>query len=204
MSRFEYIFQPPNAPATRHLLLLHGTGGDETDLLPLGPQLLPGAALLSPRGQVSENGAPRFFRRFGPGRLDVDDWKLRAGELAAFLEDQDAARDLDPSRRIAIGYSNGANIAQGLLFLRPQTLGAAVLIRPMFITDALPDNDLTGLRILILSGANDPLRDPADPARLIRPFLDRGARVDSHLLPAGHGLTPHDVAIAADWIQSLA
>ncbi|MDX2080226.1 MAG: alpha/beta hydrolase [Terrimicrobiaceae bacterium] len=203
MNPFDYIFQPANSPASRHLLLLHGTGGDENDMLPIGQHLLPGAAILSPRGKISENGAPRFFRRFGPGQLDVNDWKFRSGELADFLDQQDEKRELDPALRVAAGYSNGANIAQGLLLLRPESIGAAVLFRPMFVTDDVPNTDLEGRRVLVLSGTADPLRHPADPDRLVRLLLDRGARVDSHLLPAGHELTPADIDIAHDWIASL-
>ncbi len=200
---FEYIFQAASRPTARHLLLLHGTGGDENDLLPLGGQLLPDAALLSLRGRVLERGAPRFFRRFAEGVLDVEDWKFRTRELADFLTLADDRHELPATSRVAVGYSNGANIALGLLLLRPESLAAAVLFRPMFVSDDIPDADLSGKKILILSGLQDPLRSPEDPDRIIRQLQARGAQVASQLVPAGHGLIPNDLSFAKDWLASL-
>jgi phospholipase/carboxylesterase/glyoxalase family protein len=113
------------------LLLLHGTGGDETDLLPLGEALAPGAALLSPRGKVRENGMPRFFRRVSEGVFDLEDLRFRTHELADFVAEAAAAYGFDPTRVVAVGYSNGANIAASIVLLRPQTFAGAILFRPM-------------------------------------------------------------------------
>src|ERR671925_274796 len=119
----------PGAPDKPVLLLLHGTGGDENDLLPLGEALLPGAARLSPRGKVLENGMPRFFRRLAEGVFDLEDLRLRTEELADLVRDASKAYGFDPSRVVAFGYSNGANVAASLLLQRPETLRGAILAR---------------------------------------------------------------------------
>src|SRR5919106_2243449 len=131
----------PGAPSLPVLLLLHGTGGDESDLLPLGEALLPGAARLSPRGKVLENGMPRFFRRLAEGVFDLDDLRRRTQELADFVEAAAAAYGLGERRPVAVGFSNGANIAAAMLLLRPGVLSGALLIRPMvpLVPDTLPD-----------------------------------------------------------------
>ncbi|ALA16136.1 MULTISPECIES: alpha/beta hydrolase [unclassified Chelatococcus] len=180
------------------LLLLHGTGGDEHDLVPLGRTLVPGAALLSPRGKVLENGMPRFFRRFGEGRFDVEDIKLRAAELAAFVEE--ARERYGIAQPLAVGFSNGANIAAAMLLLAPEALAGAVLLRVMtpLVPDVLPD--LAGKPVLMLSGSADPIVPADDAAWLAGLLREAGATVQHEVLPAGHGLTQADINLSARWL----
>ena len=152
-------FEPAARGDAPTLLLLHGTGGNEDDLLPLGQMIAPGAALLSPRGKVLENGMPRFFRRMAEGVFDEADVRRRALDLAAFIEEARAAYGLPAP--IAVGYSNGANIAAALLYLQPQVLGGAVLLRAMVPLASGPEARADGTPVLILSGAMDPIV-PAD------------------------------------------
>lgn len=180
------------------LLLLHGTGGDEADLLPLGRMVAPGAALLSPRGRVLENGMPRFFRRMAEGVFDFDDVRAKADELADFVEEARRAYGLEAP--IALGFSNGANIAAALLYRRPEALAGAVLIRAMVPLEEAPAVSLSGKPVLVLSGAADPIIPAQNAARLVRTLSDAGADVAHHVLPAGHGLTQSDVGLAAEWL----
>src|SRR5262249_16993263 len=139
---FVHRFVPaPSAGSGTTLLLLHGTGGNENDLLELGQTLAPNAALLSPRGKVSERGMPRFFRRLAEGVFDIEDLKFRTQALADFVASAASAYGFDPGKVIAVGYSNGANIAVSMLLLRPATLAGAVLFRPMvpFVPAVPPD-----------------------------------------------------------------
>ena len=147
---FTHLFVPANAPDRPPLLLLHGTGGDENDLLPLGRTISPGSALLSPRGKVLENGMPRFFRRFAEGVFDEEDVKARADELADFVSEAREAYGF--AAPLAVGFSNGANIAAAMLFLRPDTLAGAALLRAMVPLSAPPKADLSDRRVLVLSG----------------------------------------------------
>ena len=188
--------QPPPAA----LLLLHGTGGDEDDLVPLGRALVPGWALLSPRGKVLEGGAPRFFRRLAEGVFDHDDLVARTHELAGFVEAAAAEYGLDRGRIVAAGFSNGANIGAALLLLHPGLLAGAVLLRAMvpFEPDPLPD--LTGTRVLVAAGARDPLVRPENSRRLAELLGQAGAEVDVHVEAAGHGLTQGDLEAARRWL----
>lgn len=188
--------QPPVAA----LLLLPGTGGDEDDLVPLGRALAPGWALLSPRGKVLEGGAPRFFRRLAEGVFDHEDLVARTHELAAFVEGAAGEYGLDPGRIVAVGFSNGANIAASLLLLHPGLLAGAVLLRAMvpFEPDPLPD--LTGTRVLLATGARDPLVRPENSRRLADLLARAGAGVDVHVEAAGHGLTQGDLEAARRWL----
>jgi predicted esterase len=183
------------------LLLLHGTGGDENDLLPLGSMLVPGAAMLSPRGRVLEGGMPRFFRRVREGVFDVEDLKARAGELAAFVTEARKEHDLTQRPLVAVGFSNGANIAAGLLLEHPSMLQGAVLLRPMvpFAPAVVPS--LAGVPILIAAGDHDPFGSPDQIARL-RELLEMGkARVTVHRGAVGHNLTMDDVDATRDWLH---
>src|SRR6476469_4903777 len=153
---FVHRFQP-GAAETTPLLLLHGTGGNEDDLLSLGEALAPGAPLLSPRGKVLENGMPRFFRRIAEGVFDVVDLRQRARELAEFVSAARKAYDLGETLPIAVGYSNGANIAAALLLLHPKILGGAILLRPMVPLVPESPPDLSGIPVLILAGTHDPI-----------------------------------------------
>ena len=177
------------------LLLLHGTGADETQLLGLGRLLSPGAPLLSPRGRVLENGMPRYFRRLAEGVFDQEDLRARALELAAWV---DANADDPP---LAVGFSNGANIASAMLLLSPHTLSGALLIRPMvpFEPDPLPE--LRGKRVLLLSGRADPMVAAGQPERLADLLRRAGAQVELSWQNAGHELGAGDVSEARAWLQ---
>ncbi len=181
------------------LLLLHGTGGDETDLLPFGQAVAPGRALLSPRGKVLENGMPRFFRRLAEGVFDEQDVIHRANELADFVAEARKAYVLEAP--VAVGFSNGANIAAAMLLLRPEALAGAVLLRAMVPLAQPPAADLTGKSILIVSGAADPIIPAANAAALAGEFRQAGASVQHESLPTGHGLTQTDLAIATKWLN---
>ncbi len=183
--------QPP-------LLLLHGTGGDENDLLPLGQMIAPGAALVSPRGKVLENGMPRFFRRLAEGVFDEADVVRRANELADFVLEAREQHGL--AAPVAVGFSNGANIAAALLLLRPGVLAGAVLIRAMVPLGQPPAADLAGTPVLVLTGAMDPIIPEENAGRLAAQLAAAGAQVDHEVLPAGHNLTQVDIRLARDWL----
>ena len=201
---FVHVFKPAQNPGAPTLLLLHGTGGNEHDMLPLGG-LSPGAALLSPRGKVLENGMPRFFRRLAEGVFDEDDLKIRAGELADFVAAAAAHYRFDPSRVIAMGFSNGANIASALLLRRPGVLKGAILLRGMvpFVPDSRQETPLSGTRVLISNGRIDPTVSTEETDRLARLLQQHGAEVEVHWQPAGHQLMPSDFAVAKTWLQSI-
>ncbi len=189
----------PGAPDKPVLLLLHGTGGDENDLLPLGEALLPGAARLSPRGKVLEHGMPRFFRRLAEGVFDLEDLRQRTHELADFVAAAGTAYDFGERGPVAVGFSNGANIAAAMLLLRPEVLGGALLIRPMvpLVPEQLPD--LAGVPVQILAGQADPLV-PAPQSEALAELLRRtGASVDVRWVVGGHGLTREDVDAGKSW-----
>jgi predicted esterase len=200
---FVHEYREPSRPDAPILFLLHGTGGDERDLIPLGEALDPGAGILSPRGKVLERGMPRFFRRLAEGVFDIPDLKARAAELAAFLQ---RARDryrFGDRLLVAVGFSNGANIAGAVLLLQPGTLDAAVLIRAMvpLVPDRLPA--LEGTPVLILNGRRDPMAPPPQTERLAELLRSAGARAELTWIDAGHELTAADVARARDWISTL-
>ncbi|MGO4671978.1 alpha/beta hydrolase [Bosea sp. 2YAB26] len=196
---FIHAFEPGSDTARKPLLLLHGTGGNEHDLLPLGRMVAPGAALLSPRGQVLEGTMPRFFRRLAEGVFDEADLSRRTHELADFIED--ARRRYDLAAPIAVGFSNGANIAASLLLLRPEVLAGAALLRAMSPFREPPKADLAGKRVLMLSGAQDPIIPAADAARLAATLSGNGATVEHRILPAGHGLSQADIGLLTAWLD---
>lgn len=201
---FVHVFEPPASPDRPTLLLLHGTGGNERDLLTLGRQLLPGAGLLSPRGKVLERGMPRFFRRLAEGVFDLEDLRRRTGELADFVAAAAAAYQFDAARVMAAGFSNGANIAASLLLLRPGTLHAAVLFSPMvpIVPDPLPA--LAGIRVFISAGEVDHLVAPENTERLAALLRACGAGVTVRWTPGGHSVTPADVEAAREWVEASA
>jgi predicted esterase len=204
-SGFIHRFIPaPQAGATLTLLLLHGTGGNETDLLGVGRELAPTAALLSPRGKVLENGMPRFFRRLAEGVFDLDDLRARTHELADFVAAAVQRYHLPADSIIAAGFSNGANIAASMLLLRPKVLAGAVLFRPMvpLVPDAMPH--LGGKPVLLAAGRQDPIVSPEETERLRRLLVQGGAEVALHWEPTGHALTPRDVTEARRWLQEWA
>jgi len=201
---FQHLFRPGTDPAAPPLLLLHGTGGSEHDLVPIADFISPGSALLSPRGHVQERGARRFFSRLAEGVFDPEEVTRRTHELADFLSEAEAAAAVDPTRLIAIGFSNGANAAANLLLLRPEVLGGAILIRAMVVLDQpAPRGSLQGRPILLLNGERDPLVPADHPPRLANLLQAGGARVTPLVLPAGHGLTQGDLQAARGWFQQL-
>lgn len=182
------------------LLLLHGTGGDENDLLPLGRMLAPDANLLSPRGKVLENGMPRFFRRLSEGVFDVPDLIARTHALADFIHAATDAYGLDAARITAVGFSNGANIAAALLLLRPGALKSAVLLHAMvpLVPDTLPDP--AGTRVFLGAGRQDPIASPEETERLAALLRRAGVDVTVHWQPGGHSLTREEALAAAEWL----
>lgn len=198
---YQHVHHPGTDPSAPPLLLLHGTGGDENDLVPLARQLSPGSAILSPRGDVLEHGAPRFFRRFAEGVFDLEDVRKRTHALADFILAAGKQYGFDPRRLTAIGFSNGANIAASLLLLRPEALGDAVLLRAMVVLDQPAGaGSLAGRRVLLANGRQDPIVPSHHPTILAGLLQAGGATVTSHLAPAGHGLTSGDLAAAAAFL----
>ncbi|MFM9861825.1 alpha/beta hydrolase [Pseudoxanthobacter sp. M-2] len=196
---FTHRYEP--ATGRPPLLLLHGTGGDEDDLLPLGRMIAPGSALLSPRGKVLEHGMPRFFRRLAEGVFDEADVVKQANALADFVTEARDAYGL--AAPVAVGFSNGANIAAAVLLLRPEALAGAVLIRAMVPLAKPPKADLSGKPVLILSGASDPIIPAENAGRLARQLTEAGAVVGHETLPTGHGLTQADAALAKRFLDGL-
>jgi predicted esterase len=202
---FVHRYIPPSsegelAGATT-LLLLHGTGGDEEDLLPLGRSLLPGAGLLSPRGKVLERGAPRFFRRLAEGVFDQEDLVRRTSELATFIRSAANTYNLSPEGVVAVGFSNGANIAASLLLRTPGVLRGAVLLSPMLPFEPESLLDLHGTSVFIGAGRNDPIAPPSQVERLAEVLRRAGANVTLHWTPGGHGITKGEVDEARQWIE---
>ena len=185
------------------ILLLHGTGGDEDDLMPIGKGLAPGAGLLSPRGQVSENGMNRFFRRLAVGVFDEEDVKRRAADMAAFVEQSATKYGFDSKRVIALGYSNGANIAAANLLLNPGMLSAAVLLRPQqpLVPETTPD--LRGKPVLILAGTQDAIVAPSATQSLAKLLAGYGALVEVQWQETGHELTPDDFQAVRTFLAPL-
>jgi predicted esterase len=205
MSELDFIhrFVPgQTTPAKRTLVLLHGTGGDENDLISLGRDLDPTAALLSPRGSILENGMPRFFRRLAEGVFDEEDVIRRAYELADFVGAAAARYAFDPKGVIAIGYSNGANIAAAILLLRPEVFAGAILFRAMvpLVPEAMPS--LSHASILISSGEQDPIVPIENAERLAAMLREAGADVTLRFEKTSHALVSGDVEAAKKWLKS--
>jgi phospholipase/carboxylesterase len=200
---FVHRFDPAKELGAPTLLLLHGTGGDENDLLPLGRMLDERAALLSPRGKVLENGMPRFFRRLSMGVFDEEDLVNRTHELASFVEEAASEYGLDPQRLFAVGFSNGANIAASLLLLHPGLLAGAVLLRAMtpFELETLPD--LSDTPVYLAAGRSDQMIPPESTERLAELLREAGAKVTLDWQPGGHGIGRAEVEAARDWLAGV-
>ena len=196
---FEHVFRAPASAHAPTLLLLHGTGGNEHDLVPLADTLAPGAGVLSPRGKVLERGMPRFFRRLSEGVFDLDDLRIRTRELAAFVAAAATHYGLDATGIVAVGFSNGANIAASTLLLEPGVLAGAILFRAMvpIVPDPLPA--LGGTPVFMSNGRTDPLIPAAEAERLAGLLRQAGAIVDIEWQPGGHQLTRQDLAQAQTW-----
>jgi phospholipase/carboxylesterase len=198
---FAHRFFPGESDAT--LLVLHGTGGSEDDLVPLGQQLAPGAAILSPRGKVSEYGLARFFRRLAEGVFDHEDLVFRTHELADFVETASREYGFDLSKLVGTGFSNGANIAASLMLLHPGLLKAVVLFRAMvpFEPEEMPD--LSGMPVFLAAGRRDRMIPPENAERLAEILTEAGADLDLRWRDTGHGLTYEEVAEAKDWLSGV-
>src|SRR5882672_7859039 len=196
----DFIHEFVPGSSARTLLLLHGTGGNERDLIPLGRELDPDASLLSPRGKVLENGMPRFFRRLSEGVFDLEDLKKRTHELADFVVSDADHYKIDIKDVMAVGYSNGANIAASMLLLRPETLSAAILFRAMVPLVPETQPSLSAVRVWIGAGTYDPIIPTPETKRLAELLRDAGADATMRYFQAGHELTPADVEAARDWL----
>ena len=198
---FIHEFVPDTSERT--LLLLHGTGGNERDLIPLGHELDPDASLLSPRGKVLENGMPRFFRRLSEGVFDLEDLRKRTNELADFVVSAAAHYKFDNQRIVALGYSNGANIAASMLLLRPEILSAAILFRAMVPLVPEKQPDLGSKSIFISAGSFDSIVPASNTKELVELLRSAGADVTIRFLQSGHQLTSNDVDLAREWLANL-
>lgn len=200
---FIHRFIPSNKSGARTttLLLLHGTGGTEEDLIPMGREISPNAAILSPRGKVLENGMPRFFRRLAEGVFDIEDLKLRTHELADFVVAASKVYGFDLRYVVAVGYSNGANIAASELFLRPSLFSSAILFRPMvpLIPETLPD--LSAKHIFISAGLHDPIVSKHETENLFNLLKKAGvADISMNWQNSGHELILEEIKKVKDWL----
>jgi len=182
------------------LVVLHGTGGDENDLIGIGQAIAPGVAILSPRGNVLENGAPRFFKRLTEGVFDPKEVRSRGEELARFIRAAISRYALNPQRIFALGYSNGANIASTVMFIEPGLLQGAILFRPMLVFEPDERPDLSGAGVFISAGRMDPIVPTTSVERLVELFEGSRAEVTLKWQLAGHNLLPSEVREAADWL----
>jgi phospholipase/carboxylesterase len=200
---FIHKFVEPKEGADTVLFLLHGTGGTENDLIPLGRDINKSAAILSPRGKILENGAPRFFRRLAEGVFDLDDLKFRTGELSDFIEKASDFYKFGLQSVVAIGYSNGANMAASLLLLRPKVICAAILFRPMvpLVPEILPD--LSTKNIFVSGGLYDPIVPKVETERLVVLFKKCGANIFVNWENSGHELRTEEITVARNWLSNL-
>ncbi|MBA3870206.1 MAG: alpha/beta hydrolase, partial [Anaerolineae bacterium] len=199
IKNFIHRYEAATTANSPTLLLLHGTGGDENSLIQIGSQLVPDAAILSLRGKVLENGMPRFFRRLAEGVFDQEDLLVRTHELADFIQSSSAEYEFDLSSVIAVGYSNGANIAASLMLLHPGLIQRAVLFRAMLPFTPTEPLDLTGTNTLLLAGRYDNLIPTASVEALASALESAGANVDLNWQPTDHRLTPADLSAAHQW-----
>lgn len=200
-SDFIHNYFPGDKPDGVTLLLLHGTGGSEMSLASLGQAVDRQAGQLSPRGKVSEGGAPRFFRRLGEGVYDMEDVARRSEELAEWIEAARADYGIEADKLVAVGYSNGANIAAAVMLRHPGVITRAVLVRAMMpVEGSFPD--LSGTKILLLAGEYDPLVPAGESEQLAQAFERFGADVTLETFPTDHSITNEDLVAARTWIQA--
>jgi len=198
---FIHRYVPAADPATADtLVVLHGTGGDENDLISIGQAIAPGAAILSPRGNVLENGAPRFFKRMAEGVFDPKEVRSRADELARFIRGAVVTYRLDPARVYALGYSNGANIASTVMLVEPGVFRGSVLLRPMLVYDPPEQNDLSDTAVFISAGRMDPIVPVESVEKLAKLFESAHSNVTVKWQLAGHSLVPSEVREASEWL----
>jgi phospholipase/carboxylesterase len=198
---FIHRFVPAEGPASGEtLIVLHGTGGDENALVGIGQTIAPGAAILSPRGNVLEHGAPRFFKRLAEGVFDPKEVRSRAEELARFIRAAIVKYALDSTRVYALGYSNGANVASTVMFIDPQLIQGVILLRPMVVFEPKDQNDLSGTGVFISAGRMDPIVPVSSVERLAELFESRHAEVTLKWQLTGHNLVPSEVREASDWL----
>lgn len=198
-----HLFQQGRDPAKPTFLLLHGTGGNESDLLPLAGMIDPDASVLSVRGNVLENGMPRFFRRLAEGVFDEKDLVFRTKELYEFLDEASKKYSFDRKNIVAIGYSNGANIAGSLLFHYQDALKGAILFHPMVPRRGINLPDLSETKVFIAAGTNDPICSPQESSELQLLLEQAHAKVDIHWENKGHQLTLDEIQAAAKWYQEM-
>ena len=198
----DFIHEFVAGSSDRTLLLLHGTGGNEHDLIPLGRELDPAASLLSPRGKVLENDMPRFFRRLAEGVFDLDDLRKRTHELADFVITAGAQYKIDMAKITAVGYSNGANIAASMLLLRPEILSSAILFRAMVPLIPETQPNLSSVRVWIGAGTFDPIVPASETKQLTELLRGGGADVTIRFFQGGHELTHDDVQAAREWLTT--
>jgi predicted esterase len=201
LDEFIHRYLPPRRPGGVTLLALHGTGGDEDDLISLAQMIDREAGILSPRGRVLEHGMPRFFRRLAEGVFDQEDLRLRTTELATFIAEAAAHYGFEPSRVVALGYSNGANIAASLLLSHPQVLAGGILFRVMVPFEPAQPPDLTGKRVFVSAGRHDQMIPPALTEKLVGLLTAAGGDVTVNWLNTGHGLVRADIDAAAEWFK---
>ncbi len=198
---FVHRFIPAQSAGLPTLLLLHGTGGNEDDLISLGQALLPGAALLSPRGQVLERGMPRFFRRLSEGVFDLEDLALRTDQLARFIPAAAAVHGFDAGNVVAVGFSNGANIAASVLLTHPAALTGAVLYRAMVPFEPSKLLPLPATPVWLGVGRFDPIIPIANAERLAEILSAAGAKVKVDWREVGHSLTEGEIGASGEWLR---
>lgn len=196
-----HLFQKGSDPGAPTLLLLHGTGGTERDLLPIGQMINPGSSLLSVRGNVLENAMPRFFRRLAEGVFDEQDLIFRTDELYAFLDEAAMEHGFDRQNIVAVGYSNGANIAGSLLFHYRDALKGAILYHPMVPRRGVELPDLTQTPVFVGAGKNDPICPLPETEELTQLLEAAGAPVTLHWESYGHQLMEREVQASAVWFK---
>jgi phospholipase/carboxylesterase len=198
---FIHRFVPAEDKASAEtLVVLHGTGGDENDLIGIGQRIAPGAAILSPRGNVLENGAPRFFKRLAEGVFDPKEVRSRGEELARFIRAAISQYELNPERIFALGFSNGANVASTVMFIEPRLLRGAILLRPMVVFELDEPPDLSAAGVLISAGRMDPIVPTESVERLVALFEASHAEVTLKWQLGGHNLLPSEIREAAEWL----